>query len=1180
MIDRNPQQPTCLPAGRYEFKDAGIYIGEWLNEKAVGLGLITKDKCQGEYTGLWDAGMEKSGVFLWPNAPGAMYEGEWANNRRNGHGIFTREDWVIMGKFVDDFISVGVKCKENSIGRFEGEFENGFPSFGVETYADGGSRHSRSQSINARTRDVDRIIEERVTLRSRHSRSQSINAPTRDVDRIIEERVTPYPARRSYAGEYKNGIRDGLGVRTSIPYGEVINFFPEEAALAAEMKAKRRAALEAAEASQKLGRRGSLLSQRSGEAAEMENLEAPEEDEPFSGRRATPTGGVSNTAGLRELRMSCKFRCGFVLSSQRSELVQRRQDKLSGVSKPRRGRDVVPRSGHHRTRSLTNLFTRSLSRESIHRFKRQGSASERTTYGKVDETTPESVFTLDQEDAIDPETVETFAGQWENDTRHGYGVCERSDGVTYEGQWFKNQRHGYGQTRFQDGTCEQGRYQYGKLVFLSWSKGTKPHMLLYNYHIKMGVGSSVKRARVIAEQARLRATEARENLENVHMIVELSKKAAELARDYSLETRELVKEMYPDFEQPGIKYLDDMVRLMRVTKRGNLAFESALEAAQGVLAGVTTGLTVDPNAKQESTGEDGKEFEMDSRRSSRNLEVRTKGSLISRAGSYRIRRLAKGKADDGERPNSDRDRGQKSEGRTNLYISPDMNPDKMPSPSPSQPLTLVVPQITNYETNSPTDYNDYSTYGTQFRDYRNPMYLNIPGEPNLFDPMDSRIPVNHNDHPRPEGTNISRSPSVKTTYVEIPRITELHPESEIPSVPLSKLMTNTNLLTDHFGQYTAPVGQELDQKTQQPSPTSHSGAAEPQHPLDGPLIPQSPGQLTSTLVEPNPNVLVRRRTVPVFLTQRPILSKPQRNMKNVPDAEAKRVNLQFRELFFPNISIPNVTDICLPFFVCVQNHRPDDPVSPVQHSPTSLAPPTSNEYSIVTNIHRDQVLCSRGSVELIKEEAEDADIYLVDEGVRKIMHPQINYTLYSQRKGDKVRAEPPIMSNALPSTNKQPLALTCQEEIPKCAKAEAGVPGEKLSIPSSRTVNDLPVVSNVLLEEVQDELPALPTSFKESRLDLRQAGARYSVPNVGDHMQHTIPPGLSADELLQLTKESEAKRAEDLARRRQGEIVIHFTDLLDWCNRNVILLLVLLINGTLVYLFARLMQDATPTEGE
>ena len=134
----SPLKPVCLPAGRYEFRDNGIYIGEWLDEKAVGLGLITKDKSQGEYTGLWDAGSEKSGVFLWPNAPGAMYEGEWALNRRNGFGVFNREDWVIMGKFEDDFITVGVKGKENAPGKFEGRFENGFPAFGVETYGDKG----------------------------------------------------------------------------------------------------------------------------------------------------------------------------------------------------------------------------------------------------------------------------------------------------------------------------------------------------------------------------------------------------------------------------------------------------------------------------------------------------------------------------------------------------------------------------------------------------------------------------------------------------------------------------------------------------------------------------------------------------------------------------------------------------------------------------------------------------------------------------------------------------------------------------------------------------------------------------------------------------------------------------------------------------------------------------------
>ncbi|CAH8575763.1 unnamed protein product [Heterobilharzia americana] len=515
-MDQVKTEAACLPAGRYEFKDSGLYIGEWLNEKAVGLGLITKDKCQGEYTGLWDSGSEKSGVFLWPNAPGAMYEGEWAHNRRNGYGIFTREDWVIMGRFKDDFITLGIKCKENSIGRFEGEFENGFPRFGVETYADGGS----------------------------------------------------------YAGEYKNGVREGLGVRKSIPYGEVINFFPEEAAIAAEiaLDIKKRAALQSLLDSNQHShhhhqtttnnnnsgtRRGSLLSQRSGDAAELEDPELSgqddNEEEPYLGRHPNPLAGHNNK-DFRDLRMSCKFKCGFVLSSQRSELMLRRQQKLnhSGSGSLIRSKKEAGR----RARSLTNLFNRSLSKESIACVRRQGSITERSARAIIKaQQTPESVFTLDQVDAIDPETVETFSGQWEADSRHGYGVCERSDGVVYEGQWVRNQRHGYGQTHFPDGACEQGRYQNGKLVFLSWPKGAKPYLMLYNYHIMREVANAVKRARNIAEDAQFKANEATENLAKVENAVQLSKKAAELARDYSLETRELVKEMYPEFEQPGSLFI-------------------------------------------------------------------------------------------------------------------------------------------------------------------------------------------------------------------------------------------------------------------------------------------------------------------------------------------------------------------------------------------------------------------------------------------------------------------------------------------------------------------------------------------------------------------------------------------------------------------------------------------------
>ncbi|TPP62114.1 Junctophilin-3 [Fasciola gigantica] len=964
--ETNQPAATCLPAGRYEFKDSGLYIGEWLNEKAVGLGLITKDKCQGEYTGLWDAGTEKSGVFLWPNAPGAMYEGEWAHNRRNGYGVFTREDWVIMGKFKEDFIILGIKCKENSIGRFEGEFENGFPSFGVETYADGGS----------------------------------------------------------YAGEYKNGIREGLGVRTSIPYGEVINFFPEEAALAAELllQAKRQAAQRDAQLHRDVRRRSSLLSQRSGDVAEIENadednLDTDEEEEPYFGRKTTnqPTLGMkpltttgtevgragevtttptpAPTGGLRDLRMSSKFKCGFVLSSQRSELVLRRQNKLGAnapnpVGTGRKSREAGYRStGHTRARSLTNLFGRSSSRESIHRMKRQGSANERSNYTTYKPIQSESVFTLDQDDAIDPETVETFAGQWESDTRHGYGVCERSDGVTYEGQWLKNQRHGFGQTRFQDGTCEQGRYQYGKLVFLSWSKGTKPHMLLYNYHIMREVAASVKRARVIAEQARLRAAEARENLENVHASVERSKQAAELARDYSLETRELVKEMYPDFEQPGIKYLDDMVRLMRATRRGNQAFESALEAAHEVIAGVDKAQALEAEKKARLAEQNEIPFAEDSvRRSSQNLEV-SPGSPVSRAGSYRRRKRS-------------RLRSRSSRNQADMVRqSPNTARDKhRTSQSPSQqhqPLTLVVPQFAKADEHRvPNIPNDQSGVTNAFS-------LPVPDNrarqtaPGEVDSVGSDMEAEVN-------TGLRRTPSVVTTYVVLPRLIDLHPESEIPTVPLAKLITNTNLLADHFDHYTraqvnSGTAASSTAATSNPkviNTSTVSNRSPMGSPGDG--SPTAPGLLAPGLgemhnqaasMDPSCTVpvseqqttessathgLIRRRTMPVFMTQKPVNIKFRKNMPTAAEQTRK---------------VPLGSDA----------NRPNGYIK-------SPSPSGTGEHRPIpgTPISRDQLLHGTASIELIAEELEElaaaavaeqddpySTIYLIEEGVRKRVQAHI-----------------------------------------------------------------------------------------------------------------------------------------------------------------------------------------------
>ena len=67
-------------------------------------------------------------------------------------------------------------------------------------------------------------------------------------------------------------------------------------------------------------------------------------------------------------------------------------------------------------------------------------------------------------DISDPTTTETYMGEWKNDKRCGFGVCERSDGLRYEGEWYNNKKYGYGVTIFRDGTREEGKYKNNQLV--------------------------------------------------------------------------------------------------------------------------------------------------------------------------------------------------------------------------------------------------------------------------------------------------------------------------------------------------------------------------------------------------------------------------------------------------------------------------------------------------------------------------------------------------------------------------------------------------------------------------------------------------------------------------------------------------------------------------------------------
>jgi len=62
--------------------------------------------------------------------------------------------------------------------------------------------------------------------------------------------------------------------------------------------------------------------------------------------------------------------------------------------------------------------------------------------------------------------TETYYGEWNNNSRHGYGVCMRSDGLVYEGQWANDQRQGYGVTTFPQGQVFEGHYKLNLFVGL------------------------------------------------------------------------------------------------------------------------------------------------------------------------------------------------------------------------------------------------------------------------------------------------------------------------------------------------------------------------------------------------------------------------------------------------------------------------------------------------------------------------------------------------------------------------------------------------------------------------------------------------------------------------------------------------------------------------------------------
>ncbi|XP_018666794.2 uncharacterized protein LOC100186619 [Ciona intestinalis] len=438
--------------GRFDFDDGGTYCGGWEGGKAHGQGICTGPKGQGEYAGSWNHGFEVLGVYTWPS--GNTYEGNWSMGKRHNLGVETKGKWQYAGEWTHGFKGrYGVRCCTTGRAKYEGTWSNGLQDgYGTETYADGGTYH----------------------------------------------------------GQWVGGMRQGSGVRQSMPYGMATV--------------------------SKNSLRTSMTSLRS----EHSNWTAPNSD-------------ISSDAPVGS-------RGGFVLTRQAPPMPPSAQLKKKRFFKGSTSslRSSIMSGLKMRSKSSTSISS-GTSRASVRSNKSYRSVMTTDTLGS--NASDYSMYTPDVdersqlapiEDDIDMNTSEAYYGEWKNDSRTGSGVCERTDGFMYEGEWDANQRHGYGCTTFPDGTTEEGKYRYNVIISPARKKNLLP---IKANKIKSKVQQAIEKARQAKETAKQKADIVVSR--TAHSIAKSNQAdgVAHNAKEEAKIARCVSRDLAPDFVQPGIEYM-------------------------------------------------------------------------------------------------------------------------------------------------------------------------------------------------------------------------------------------------------------------------------------------------------------------------------------------------------------------------------------------------------------------------------------------------------------------------------------------------------------------------------------------------------------------------------------------------------------------------------------------------
>ncbi|KAG9353017.1 hypothetical protein JZ751_017593, partial [Albula glossodonta] len=375
---------------------------------------------------------------------GGAYCGGWEGGKAHGHGICT-----------------GPKGQ----GEFSGSWNYGFEVVGVYTWPSGntyegywtqGKRHGLGVETKGRW-----VYKGEWThgFKGKYGTRQSQGSGAKYEGMWTNGLqdgygMETYADGGTFQGQFKGGMRHGCGVRQSVPYG-----------MAAVVRYPLRTSLTSLRSELS---NGTLLVQDI--AANATGPETP----------STPGAGPGPCRG------------GFALSLRPDPEAAR--PKKKGLFRRGSLLGKLKRSESHNSLSSQRSKVSFLRNDST---LSSGASDANSTASAAGEGGAEDFPPVESD--IDATTTETYAGEWNNDKRSGYGVSERSSGLRYEGEWLDNQRHGYGRTTFAEGGKEEGKYRHNTLV-----KAAKKKMLqLRGNKIRQKVEHSVEgalRAAAIAKQ--------------------------------------------------------------------------------------------------------------------------------------------------------------------------------------------------------------------------------------------------------------------------------------------------------------------------------------------------------------------------------------------------------------------------------------------------------------------------------------------------------------------------------------------------------------------------------------------------------------------------------------------------------------------------------------------------------